>query len=240
VRSNETLWLIPARSGSKSIPNKNIRYLGEHPLLAYRIRTALKITAAESIWLSTDSDEYAKIGAVAGAKIPFMRPAHLATDTASSMDVVLQAMEFAEQQGKKFSFIGLLEPTSPFIYPELLVGALDKLSADADADAIVAVKEARPNTIFIQPENQYLDTLASNLAKLKNIGRQNFSREITPSGGFYISRWENFKMNKTFYTPKTLPYLVSRESEIEIDDEIDWDFAEFLVRQGKVDINRLI
>lgn len=240
MTSNDILWLVTARAGSKSVPNKNIRYLGDLPLLAYRIKSALKISSKENVWVSTDSKEYGEIGVGAGASLPFMRPEHLATDTASSMDVVAHAMEFAEKNGRKFSFLGLLEPTSPFIYPDQLSAAVEKLASDAGADAIVAVKDARPNSIFIQQERQYLDVLAANLLKLKNIGRQNFGKEITPSGGFYITRWESFKNTKTFYTPKTLPFLVGRESEIEIDEEMDLYFAEFLIKERKVDINRLI
>lgn len=214
--------------------------MGELPLLAYRIKSALKISKAEDVWLSTDSKEYGDIGVKAGATLPFIRPDHLATDTASSMDVVQHAMDFAEKSGRTFSFLGLLEPTSPFIYPDQLESAVKKLAADPKADAIVAVKEARPNSIFVQQESEYLDVLAANLLKLKNIGRQNFGKEITPSGGFYITRWESFKKTKTFYTSKTLPFLVGRESEIEIDEEMDWYFAEFLIKERKVDVNRLI
>lgn len=240
MSDSNILWLITARSGSKSIPDKNIKDLGLLPLMAYKIKTALKISSEKHVWISTDSQKYADLGSSYGAYIPFLRPPHLSTDDASSVDVVLHAMEVAEQQLSKKEYIGLLEPTSPFIYPDLLQDALQKLSDDHNAEAIVAVREVRPNTIFVQDESKYLDSLAHNLETLKSTVRQKFSRQITPSGGFYISRWDAFRKNKTFYSTKTLPYSVFRECEIEIDEEMDWYFAEFLIEQKMVDLNRLI
>ena len=77
--------------------------------------------------------------------------------------------------------------------------------------------------------DKFLDELAKNLDKLKKLGRQNFEKEITPSGGFYIARWDSFLQRKTFYTNKTLSFEVDEVSGIEIDEILDWEFAEFLI-----------
>ena len=105
---NDILWIIPARSGSKSIINKNIKLLNNIPLIEYRIKSALTIAEENQVWVSTDSNEYASIAIKAGAKVPFIRPDYLSNDTASSNDVVLHAINFAEKSGLKFNFIGLL------------------------------------------------------------------------------------------------------------------------------------
>lgn len=231
------LWLITARSGSKSLPNKNIRNLGEHPLLAYRIITTLESLYNEHIWLSTDSEEYALIAKKYGAKVPFIRPSHLASDEAQSVDVVLNAMNFAEENGMNFEFIGLLEPTSPFISADILNDALELLESNNEADAVVAVKEHRPNTIFVQDNDTYLDVLSENLKKISAIGRQNFKKQITPSGGFYISKWNSFKKNKSFYTRLTLPFLVDEINALEIDEPMDWQLAEFIIERGLFNFN---
>jgi CMP-N,N'-diacetyllegionaminic acid synthase len=109
------LWLIPARSGSKSIPHKNIKKLGDYPLMVYRIKSALSIASPDDVWVSTDSEEYAEIARRYGATIPFLRPEELATETATSADVVLHAINEAGKRGLKYSALALLEPTSPFI-----------------------------------------------------------------------------------------------------------------------------
>lgn len=229
---NKVLWLIPARSGSKSIINKNIKLLGGIPLLAYRIKSAIKISPNENVWLSTDSDSYAEIGSSFGALVPFIRPANLSSDQASSIDVVLHAMQFAEQSGKKYDFIGVLEPTSPFIYSETLKDALILLSNNQNASSIVAVKATHPNTFFIQEDGPYLKELSIRFGTSKKLGRQAFGKQITPSGGFYITKWDAFKKFNTFYTEQTLSYEVPPECSLEIDEPMDWDWAEFLLQKG--------
>jgi len=196
------LWLISARSGSKSIPNKNIKQLGGHPLLSYRIVSALNTAIEKEVWLSTDSNEYGLIGQKYGAKLPFLRPKELSTDNSTSVEVVLHAMQYAIDTAQEFDFIGLLEPTSPFISSFQLNNALGKLVSEPNADSIIAVKESRPNTIFIQDDSIYLDKIALEIENFQSLGRQNFAKQITPSGGFYISRWNSFLQNKTFYTKK--------------------------------------
>jgi len=233
------LWLVAARSGSRSVPHKNIRLLNGIPLLAYRIKTALHFSPAAHVWCSTDSADYARIASEYGATVPFLRPAALALDTSSSTDVVLHAIAYAEENNYRFDYIALLEPTSPFVYYRDLESALQKLDAGGQATGIVAVKEARPNTIFIQDESEYLDTLAGNIKASQSLNRQNQPKQVTPSGGFYISKWEAFKQNKTFYTTTTQSYLLPDECSLEIDEEIDWHWAEFLLEKQLIDIQRI-
>ena len=230
------LWLIPARSGSKSITHKNIKILGEHPLISYRIKSARLSKFTNDIWVSTDSKKYAFIAKKYGAIIPFLRPDSLATDNASSVDVVLHAMNHANKLNQTYEYIGLLEPTSPFISIEDLDGSIDLIEKNKEATAIVAVKESRPHKIFIQKNSKFLDELAGNLDKVKKLSRQNFTKEITPSGGFYIARWDSFLQSKTFYTNKTLSFEVDEFSGIEIDEILDWEFAEFLIlKQSEIE-----
>lgn len=229
----DILWLITARSGSKSIKDKNIRLLADKPLLSYRIESVKNLKLEAKIWLSTDSEKYAEIGKEYGAEVPFIRPENLSSDNASSIDVVLHAMEFATNINLKFDYIGLLEPTSPFINSQHLNDAINCLKKDVNANSIVAVKETRPNTFFIQSEAKYLTILSERFKNINNLGRQNFEKEITPSGGFYISKWNDFLTEKTFYTSNTIPFLVDELSALEIDEPIDWDFAEFIINKNK-------
>jgi len=236
---NNVLWLIPARSGSKGIPDKNIRKLNGIPLLAYRIKTAISISDPQNVWISTDSPEYGKIAMSYGARMPFLRPDDLASDHASSMDVVLHAMEYAKNLGQKFEFIGLLEPTSPFVYYQDILKAIKKLQTNKEATSVVAVRESKPNSFFVQEEAEYLNILGDRIRRAASLGRQFFKREITPSGGFYISKWDDFFIEKTFYTSKTLPYELNEGSSLEIDEMMDWHWAEFLLKDKIIDIHKI-
>ncbi len=233
------LWLIVARSGSKSIPDKNIKLLGGYPLISYRIKSALKTTFTKDVWVSTDSEIYAKISQEFGATIPFIRPDYLASDEASSTDVVLHSMNFALKNNLEYDYIGLLEPTSPFINSEILDEAITHLDSNKASSAIVATRECRPNSIFVQKNNIYLDDLANNLKSIAKNGRQCFSKEITPSGGFYICKWNDFRENRTFYSENTLSFLVDDISGLEIDEPLDWDFAEFIVEKQIFDVKQI-
>jgi CMP-N,N'-diacetyllegionaminic acid synthase len=232
--SQKILWLVVARAGSKSIPDKNIKLLSGIPLLAHRIRSAKKTKYPESVWVSTDSKKYANIALKNGAQVNFIRPKLLAQDNTNSADVVLHAMNYAIENNYQFDYIGLLEPTSPFITSDQLDKSFKKLISHPIAESIVAVRESRPNTIFIQDESIYLDKIAKNINKNNKIGRQNFRKQITPSGGFYISKWESFLNNKTFYTSKTIHFLVDEISALEIDEPIDFLFAEFISQKIKI------
>lgn len=229
------LWLVAARSGSKGIPDKNIKLLGGKPLLAYRIESAINSVHDNDIWISTDSVTYAEIANKFGAKIPFIRPAFLSTDESSSMDVVLHAMDFAYSNSLNFEFIGLLEPTSPFITTSQLDNAVNELQRDNNADSIVAVRESRPNALFIQDQAHYLNDIYNNIKNIKILGRQMFNKQITPSGGFYISKWDSFLKNRTFYTEKTIGFFVNELTALEIDEPIDFEFAEFLIEKKMYD-----
>jgi CMP-N-acetylneuraminic acid synthetase len=230
------LWLITARAGSKSIPDKNIKLLGGKELLTYRIESALKTSFKKEVWLSTDNEKYAEIGLKAGANAPFIRPDYLASDTASSSDVVLHAMNYANEHGFTFDIIGLLEPTSPFISHKQLEEAVDLLTKNEEADGIVAVRESRPHSFFIQPESKYLTVLSDRFKEKKNVGRQFFKKEITPSGGFYIAKWGKFLKQKTFYMGRTMSFLVDDLTGLEIDEVSDWLFAEFIIENNIIDL----
>lgn len=236
---NKILWIITARSGSKSIINKNIKELNKLPLIAYKIKTALSISHQNDVWVSTDSEEYASISKEFGASVPFLRPDHLSTDSASSVDVINHCIDYAEKNNMKYDFIGMLEPTSPFVYYKYLEDSIVKLSSNANADAIVATREVRPSSFFVQTDSEFLSEIGERVRNIKNYGRQNFPKEITPSGGFYISKWDSFKYNNGFYSKKTLSFDLPIECELEIDEPIDWVWAEFLIKSKSVNFNKL-
>jgi CMP-N,N'-diacetyllegionaminic acid synthase len=229
------LWLIPARAGSRGIPDKNIRSLGGHPLIAWRIACARALAPARDIWVSTDSEAYADAARACGATVPFFRPPALATDEAGSHTVVLHAMEFAEANDMSFDAVALLQPTSPFVRPQTLRDALALLDRSPDADGVVATRRAKPSSFLVQEEAADLSELARRLERRAAVPRrQELKPEITPSGGLYLARWSAFRRHKTFYSSATLSHRTSDLEAVDIDDEMDWHWAEFLIDRGLV------
>jgi len=139
----KTLVVIPARSGSKGLPDKNIKVLNGKPLIHYSIEVAQQIFDNEDICISTDSDKYIKIAEKTGLRIPFVRPETLSTDNATTQDVLLHCLDFYEQKGVFYDYILLLQPTSPFREKKHLEDIL--MENNEDCDMIVSVKETDSN-----------------------------------------------------------------------------------------------
>lgn len=230
---NEILWIIPAREGSKSIKDKNIALVNGIHLLGYRLLSALSISNKEDVWISTNNKEYAAIAAHYGATVPFIRPEDLSTDTASSIDVCLHALENAK---KNYKYLGLLEPTSPFITKDILKEGINILDNDNLSSSVVTVREVRPNPIFSQKHQRYLDILYNNLKDYSDLRRQNFNDIfVTPSGGLYLTKIEALYEYKSFYTPFTRNILIDDFAGIEIDEPIDLVWATFLIENNYID-----
>ncbi len=228
---SSVLWLVTARSGSKGIPDKNIKPLRGIPLLGYRIQTALASRHPSEVWITTDSPRYAELAVAWGARVPFLRPEHLSTDQARSIDVVLHAMAWAESNGYCFKAVGLLEPTSPFTKTAWLDEAVDNLLQDPDAKTLVAVREARPSSYYVQPAARYLDDLYDRIRLHGVLRRQDEAMEVTPSGNLYLAKWEALKEEKNFYSSRTLMQLIPDPYGLEIDQPLDWAWAEFLLEK---------
>lgn len=231
--NKDVLFLILARSGSKGVPNKNIRLLGGKPLLAYRILSAKKSTLNADIVLSTDSEQYAEIGKTWGADVPFLRPAHLSSDTANSVDAVLHAIEYLEQQEKQYKYICLIEPTSPFTKIEWVDDAL-RLMILRNAETLVACKYTSPHPNYIQDESEALNVVGNFISQSRMTNRQAQKKQITPSGNFYISETAALKKTQSFYSEKTLTYMIPAPHCLEIDTEFDFLWAEFLIEKNLV------
>jgi CMP-N,N'-diacetyllegionaminic acid synthase len=236
----KVLWLITARAGSKGIPDKNIKLLGGIPLLAYRIKSALAISNSEDVIVSTDSEKYACISKSFGASVPFLRPSELALDTSKSEGAVSHAIDWAESQGRRYDAIGLLQPTSPFIKASHLLEAANNLfTKDSEAESIVSVRDVKPSSFLVQQDDRYLSVIAERISGLTTARRQDFPKEITPSGGIFIAKWEVYKEKRTFYTDKTLSYSLPDVYGIDIDEPLDFLWAEFLIEKNIVNAAEL-
>lgn len=225
IQGKRVLALVPARSGSKGLPRKNIRPLGGKPLLAWPIQAALASKFVDEVVLSTDSEEFAEIGRAYGARVPFLRPEPLANDCAPSIGFVLHALDTLEQCGERFDYLVLLEPTSPLTESEDIDQALVKLDeAQMSADAVVGVttmETVHPAFAVKMAENgsisPYLNAGFCNLPR-----RQDLEPVYSMDGSLYISSVEALRRERSFCHQRTLGFLMPRYKSFEVDDLVDF------------------
>ncbi len=181
------LGLIPARSGSKSIPDKNIVSLGGEPLLAYSIRAALKCELIEEVIVSTDDEGYARIAEESGALVPFMRPAELAGDSSGDLDVVIHILEkFMEIRGAAPEIIVHLRPTTPLRDSGVVDDAIRYyLDNEDEASALRSVHEM-PESAYkmLEFDGRFLKGVFTGTRDLDalNNARQSYPSTYYPNG----------------------------------------------------------
>lgn len=233
IGNHKILALIPARSGSKGLPGKNILPFCGKPLLAWSIESAKKSKYIDEIILSTDSQEYAQIGLAYGATVPFIRPTDLASDTTSSIEVIAHAINEVDSQLDQFSILVMLEPTSPLREE----GSIDKAIEDlvsSDALSIVAVAKSvssHPEFLYSLTTNNLLSPF---LEKGKGVftapRRQNISDLFYLSGNFYIGYIPQLLKLKSFYHDRCKASIVTDNYAFEIDSQVDFVIAEALMK----------
>ncbi|MEY4604222.1 MAG: hypothetical protein RIT43_1514 [Bacteroidota bacterium] len=226
------LVIIPARGGSKGIPDKNIRLLNGKPLITYSIEAALKLFEPGRILVSTDSENIRTISEKSGLNVPFLRPAELSTDTAGSYEVILHAMEMAQQQGINFDTVILLQPTSPFRTSQHILEAM-KLY-DPSLDMVVSVKES--------DENPYYSLFEENntgfLEKSKNghfSRRQDCPKVYAYNGAIYIMNAKSLEKHSIGNFKNIRKYVMNSEDSIDIDTPLDWKLAELILTEKSTD-----
>ena len=226
------LALITARGGSKRLPGKNIRILGGSPLIVWSIGVAKTISEICDILVSTDDSAIAEVARHAGALVPWLRPQDLATDTASSADVCLHALEWYEGNIGKVDGLLLLQPTSPFRSRDTVLRGIELFRRN-EHRSVVGVSPAashpmwclRINGMTMQP------FIEGGGIHLKS---QDLPPAFVLNGAFYLIGPEELRRQRSFYGDATLPLVIEEpEQRIDIDTELDWKMAEaFLVPNG--------
>jgi len=233
------LFLITARGGSKGVPRKNLRKIGGLSLLGFKIRSALASKHCDRVVVSTDSEEIAAEALALGAEVPFMRPDELATDNASSFDVVRHAMDFCEAAGEAYDGIMLLEPSSPFAMGTDYDAAIELFERER-ASLVVGVVHHKINTVYIaEMEGTCIAPIIDKLISIKNTNRQSKAPQFTMNGTFYLFPWNVLRDHETIYWDRAGSHGIVMEPErsIEIDEEMDLVWAEFLVERGIVSMD---
>lgn len=237
---NNILVIIAARGGSKGVKGKNIRNLCGLPLIAHTVIQAKKWAKADKIICSTDSDEIAGIAKEYGAEVPFMRPAYLACDTASKIDVLRHAVEFVEMQSnQKFQIIIDLDVTSPIRKLNDIDGAMS-LFLEKGPKTVFSVTTSRRNPYFnmVEINKKGYPELVKTTA-LKVVRRQDAPRayDMNASICVYDRDYLLDKNTKSPVSDRSQVWAMDELSAIDIDSELDFKFIEFLVNNKLVSLN---
>jgi N-acylneuraminate cytidylyltransferase/CMP-N,N'-diacetyllegionaminic acid synthase len=225
--------IIPARSGSKGLKNKNLKLINGIPLVAYPILAAKKAKLIKRIVLSTDSKKIAKIGKKYGAEVPFLRPKKLATDNSMVMDTYFYTIEKINKNEKSnINEFVVLSPTSPLRTANDIDKAI-KIFKKKKADSLISVKAASYpigwNNVIAT--NGKLKPLNSNLDVVDN--RQKLKKTFINNGAVFIFKHSLLKKNRKYILKNTYPYVMSEKSSIDIDNELDFQIAKMLIEKNK-------
>jgi N-acylneuraminate cytidylyltransferase len=222
------LIIIPARGGSKGIPHKNIKPLNGKPLIHYTIDVARQIVPDEDICVSTDDSDIIKCVEDYGLKVPFVRPADLASDTAGTYEVLLHALGFYEKQGQNYDTIILLQNTSPFRTAEQVKEAM--LLYKGNIDMVVSVKECVANPYYCVFEENAEGFLKVCKGDGKITRRQDAPKVYEYNGAIYIINVETLKQKPLYAFPHRVKYVMDAESSIDLDTMFDWNMAEMIIK----------
>lgn len=228
MKLQDTLFVITARGGSKGLPGKNIKDLCGKPLIAYSIDVARKFVDDEHICVSTDSEEIRTVVEDYGLKVPFLRPNYLATDSATSNDVLIHSVNFYKVHGREYKRICLLQPTSPLRSVEDVQGALDLYRDDIDM-VVSVVKSHAPAVLCVDDENGFVQLVYNKKAE----GRQQLKDMYEFNGAVYVINVESLlEKGMRNFSSKT-KYVMSKEHSIDIDDIYDFMLVESIMKMKK-------
>ncbi len=220
---------ICARGGSAGVPGKNIRDLCGKPLIAWTIGQALASGIADQVFVSTDSEDIAAAARAAGAEVPFLRPAELATATAGKLPVIQHLVEWVEAQRRHVSTIVDLDPTSPLRSVDDIRTCFGML--DADTDVVITGYEADKNPYFNMVErksNGFFERVCPPESEV--LGRQSAPAVYAMNASIYA--WHRHTLSSSLWNaPKIRLHVMPRERSIDIDHPIDFDLVELLMKK---------
>lgn len=228
----KNIAIITARSGSKGLYNKNIKLLGNKPLLAYSIEAALNSKMFDEIMVSTDSEEYAEISRSWGGSVPFLRSKENSEDTASSWDTVNEVLSRYSEMGREFDTFCLLQPTSPFRTGEDIVMAYHTY-LEKRATAVVSVCEVEHSLRWCNKlDNTY--SLSGFVSRDDIQQRQKLETYYRINGAIYISNIQKYREDPFLYKAGSYAYIMSNMKSVDIDTELDFMYAETILKYNEL------
>lgn len=234
-----TIAIIPARGGSKGLPNKNIRLLAGHPLIAYSIKVAQKSKLIDRVIVSTDSQEIAQVAKNYGAEVPFMRPSEFAQDQSRDYGVFKHAVDWlSTNEGYRADIIVQLRPTSPIRFAARVDQAVQQFM-DSKADSLRAVTIS-PNTPYkmwvLSPDEKAMEPLLriDGVKEPYNEPRQALPKVYWQTGTLDIFTYETLIDKKSLTGDSIIPFVIDTEHAVDIDDIISFRKAEEIISNSKM------
>jgi CMP-N,N'-diacetyllegionaminic acid synthase len=224
------LALVTARGGSKRLPGKNTKLLGGKPLIAWSIDAAKGIPGISHVLVSTDDETIRDVAEKAGGYVPWLRPNELATDTATSVDVAIHALDWYEKYQGPVDGLLLLQPTSPFRTRDTILKGLT-LFKDNQFNSVLGVSptHAHPKWTFKVEKGLLIPYLSDHGLNTRS---QDLDTAYVVNGSFYLISGSELRKNRSFFSKNTLPLVVDSQMEsLDIDTESDWRFAEFCLKE---------
>ena len=227
----DTLFIIPARGGSKGLPRKNILPINGKPMICYTIDAARGVTSDDHICVSTDDAEIKQVAEDFGLHVPFLRPAELATDTAGSREVILHAINYYKKAGKNYSKVCLLQPTSP-LRTSIHIAEANAIWNEC-LDMVVSVKESKANpyfNLFEEDESGFL-----RISKDGNyIRRQDAPKVWEYNGAIYIINFNSLIKGTFSNFEKIIKYPMDQITSIDVDSWMDLRYADFCLTHEQI------
>jgi CMP-N,N'-diacetyllegionaminic acid synthase len=227
------LALVTARGGSKRVPMKNIRSLGGSPLIVWSINVVQGISEICDTLVSTDDLKIAEVARTSGALVPWLRPQELATDTASSVDVCIHALEWYERQNGKVDGLMLLQPTSPFRSRDSIFRGIELFRLHQHSPVIgVALAETHPLWCFKVEEETMSPFVEGGGLKARS---QDLPPAYAVNGAFYLISPEDLRNLKSFFSENMVPLVIDApEENLDIDTDWDWMLAEAILQASRL------
>lgn len=224
-----SIAIIPARSGSKGLEDKNIKLLSGKPLLHYSIEAAINSNVFNCVHVSTDSEKYAEIAQDCGADVPFLRCQEFSSDIADSWSVVRFVLEQYKQLGKTFDMVALLQPTSPLRDANDIKSAY-RLFCEKEAEAVISVSEVEHSPLLMNTLDVSLSL--NGFINLQEVGRrQGMPQYYQINGAIYMLKTYILDKISDLYGEKSYAYIMSREKSIDIDSMLDFIVAEIILKE---------
>lgn len=226
MTAENSLFIIPARGGSKGIPRKNIKDFAGKPLISWTIGEALRLAPAWRVILSTDDDEIRAVAETCGLPVAYRRPTELGGDTVGSREVMLDVMDWADRQGIEYDNVVLLQPTSPLRTAADIEGALSLYTPDTDM--VVSVTPAACNPYYDCFETGADGTLHVSKGDGLFTRRQDAPQAWQYNGAVYVINPRSLRRMGLGEFPRRVPYVMPRERSVDLDTPLDWIIAEHI------------
>jgi CMP-N,N'-diacetyllegionaminic acid synthase len=226
INNKKVLAIIPARSGSKRLPNKNILKLQSKPLIAWTVDAAKKSQYIDRVVVTTNCEMIANISREFGAEVPFVRPESLSSDTATSNDVLIHAIKAIKES---YDIVVLLQPTSPLRTAQHIDSALEEYHKQ-NASGVVSVTQCEHSPLW--SNTLPFDKSLGDFIQKENIqNSQALDLYYRLNGAIYIyNKLELLKNNGIFYNSSTYAFVMDNKSSVDIDTEVDFQLANIFLK----------